>query len=121
MPGSAPPVARAPPGPADELVPRAAFTVRVPTLISFQEHFRFCRCLRQRLAVPCSKRRSSIGSSIGIAPPRPPPTLAGVKEVARLLNAMREAVRAESVAELAARHGLTEAWVEFRRRFLDAP
>jgi hypothetical protein len=44
-----------------------------------------------------------------------------VKEVARLLNAMREAVRAESVAELAARHGLTEAWVEFRRRFLDAP
>jgi hypothetical protein len=45
-----------------------------------------------------------------------------VKEVATLLNALLDAkaVRRDDVAELAARHGLVEAWNQFAGRFLDA-
>jgi len=44
------------------------------------------------------------------------------KDFARVLALLEaRAVSAEGVAELAARHGLAEAWVKFQRRFLHAP
>ena len=44
------------------------------------------------------------------------------KDYARILALIEaKAVTAEGMAELAARHGLAEAWTRFQRRFLDAP
>lgn len=44
------------------------------------------------------------------------------KDFARILALLEaKAVTAGTVAELAARHGLAEAWAQFHRRFLHAP
>jgi hypothetical protein len=44
-----------------------------------------------------------------------------VRELAALLNAMRDAnaVTREEIAALSSRHGLEDAWIRFKRRFVD--